>query len=80
MDRRDALRDYLREVARDLVMRGIIRDRQGWTPIQILKQEPSAVFGSIIKDLKESGFAIGQEIIGGAVQGFLGEVFSRRRR
>ena len=79
MDRQEALRDYLREVARDLIMRGVIRDRQGLTPMQILKQEPAVVISSIVRDLKDAGFSIGQEILGGAVQGFFGAVFGGRR-
>ncbi len=77
MDRREILKEYLREVARDLVMRGIIRNREGYTPIQILQQEPAAVFASIVKDLEEAGLSVGREIAGAVLQTVMGSIFGR---
>ncbi len=78
MGRKFALETYLREVAKDLIGRGILRQQQGWTVVEILRQEPSAVFGSIVRDLGDAGLSVGKEIVGGAVQGFLSAVFGRR--
>lgn len=78
MNRKESLREYLRSVARDLITRGIVRNHQGWTPAQILRQEPAAVFGSILHDLKDAGLSVGGEVVSGfanavgsAVHGFL---------
>lgn len=78
MDRREALLVYLREVARDLVMRGMVRNHQGWTVMQILKQEPAVVFGSIVKDLSEAGLSVGREVGGALLQTVMGSIFGRR--
>lgn len=76
---------YLREVAKDLITRGMVRNHQGWTVTQILRQEPAVVFGSIVKDLSEAGLSVGREIIGGfaqslfgAVEDMVGNMFKRR--
>lgn len=87
MDRREALLVYLREVARDLITRGMVRNHQGWTVTEILRQEPAVVFGSIVKDLSDAGLSVGREIVGGfaqtllgAVQDMAGDIFGGRRR
>ncbi len=80
MERREALRLYLLEVAKDLIKRGIIEARGGKTVVDMLKQHPSEMFASIVRDLKEAGFSVGQEIVGGAIQGFMSAVFSHASR
>lgn len=78
--RQVALADYLREVALDLVMRGIVRNHQGWTPVQILLQEPAVVWGTVVRDFKQAGFSVGKDIIGGFAQTILGAVAEQFRR
>lgn len=72
--RQEALRNYLREVAKDLVLRGVLRHQKGQTVIDLLKQDVPAVVGSILRDFKDAGFSIGMEIVGGAWNA----IFSRR--
>ena len=76
MNRQEALRLYLLEVAKDLLRRGIIESRQGKNVIDMLRQHPSEMFASIVRDLKEAGFSVGQEIVGGAISGFMSAIFS----
>ena len=70
---------YLREVARDLLLRGIIRQQRGQDVIDILRQEPAIVLSSVIRDLKDAGFSLKQEIAGAfvnAAKGALGDLIS----
>jgi hypothetical protein len=61
-DRRDALREYFRAVARDLLARGAIRYQRGerldgivHREIQTILQEVSSDFGAV---MKEMGFGL----------------------
>lgn len=65
--RQAALLEYLREVTRDLIIRGVLRKRAGQDVIEILQQEPSMVMSSIVRDLKDAGFSLKKEIAGGVV-------------
>ena len=66
LKRKEALLGYLREVARNLIQRGIIRNRvHGQSFIEILQQEPSVVFSSILRDLSDAGLSLKNEIVGG---------------
>lgn len=70
-DRNEALRVYLRAVAKDLILRGIIRKQSGQSFIEVLRQEPSTVLGTFIRDLGDAGFSVGTEIVNGAVSSLL---------
>jgi hypothetical protein len=57
--RRAILRDYLFEVARDLVMRGMVRRQRGQPLGSILRSEPRAV----LREISEDFAAIGVEFL-----------------
>lgn len=75
--RQQLLVDYLREVARDLVMRGIIKAQQGVGLADVLREEPQVMLESVVEDLKRAGLAVGEEVISGLVAGVLGAFFKR---
>lgn len=70
--RHEALLSYLRLVARELIVRGVLRGKQGQDVVDILKEEPAEMMGSIIRDLKTVGFSLGDEIVGGMFRGMFG--------
>ncbi len=72
------LEQYIREVALELIQRGILDAQLGRDPVHILKKRPAEMFGAIVHDLKDAGFSIGNEIIGGLVSGVVGSLISRR--
>lgn len=73
--RQELLLQYLREVAKDLMIRGIIRRQRGDDVVAILQQEPSEMLASVFRDLKDAGFSLKQEIVGGLAKMFFGAFF-----
>lgn len=65
--RQQILLEYLREVAKDLLLRGIIRRQRGQDILEILRQEPSVLAGTLMRDLSEAGFSLKNEIVDGFV-------------
>jgi len=72
------LREYLREVALELIQRGILDAQLGRDPVEILKKRPAEMFGVVVRDLKDAGFSLGNEIVGGLVSGVLSSLITRR--
>lgn len=77
--RRALLVQYLREVAAELVSRGILDAQLGKDPIEILKKRPSEMLGLMIHDLKDAGFNVGKELMSSAFNGLIGSLFVSRR-
>lgn len=77
--RNELLDEYLREIARDLIARGVIRrQRYNQDLLDIAREEPSVIVGTILRDLKDAGVSVGTELIKGGVEGFLGALFGSR--
>lgn len=70
--RRSALRAYLLEVTRDLLMRGIIKRQQGQTIVQVMRTEGAAVLDSVKEDLSAAGRELGVKLVAGLVEQILG--------
>lgn len=77
--RRELLHEYLREVARELLHRGAVVRQNGMSLMEVLHKQPSAMVGFIMRDLKEAGFSVGNELVGGAIGGFMQAIFGGRR-
>ena len=75
MDRKLALRAYLTEVVRDLMIRGAIRSQQGWTLDRILRTDGRTVINQVFADLAEVSGQIAGELlrgVGGLVEARVG--------
>lgn len=65
MDRRQALKQYLLEVVRDLATRGVIRYQSGQSWTEILHHDLPTIVGEVRQDLMSVGLEIGVGLAGG---------------
>lgn len=82
-DRRQALRDYLIEIAKDLVRRGVVRRANGQTLEDVVRTEPRAVLQQMTEDLVVVGTELGAglalglgSMLGTRIDGPAGEIVS----
>ena len=68
------LREYLRELARDMILLGTLRQQMGVNPIQILLQKPAVTMGVILRDLEVAGLSVKNELVEGLKTGLMGAV------
>lgn len=64
-NRRDALRSYFIEVVRDLVARGVIRQRAGQSLADLVRAELRTVIGEMKADVIVVAGEIGVGLVGG---------------
>ncbi len=80
-DHQEALRNYLREVAHQLVLRGIVRIQfKKENFMTILRQAPSEVIGMVVRDLQNAGISVGKELLASAARSALGALLDPARR
>ena len=60
-------------------MRGVIRKKHGQSLIQIIQEEPAVFISSFVRDLADAGVSVRDELVGGALKGFLGALFGGGR-
>lgn len=71
--RREALRAYLLEVVRDLVLRGVLKKQQGQSLTQVLNTEMAAVLKSVQDDIVDVATEMGVQL----AKGIAGQVFGQ---
>ena len=70
--RRAALRNYLMEVMRDLVARGVVRRAYGQRLTDVLAAEMPKIAREMEQDLAAIGLEIGGSLLGAAARAFVG--------